>query len=199
MVYLNKIYTKTGDGGETSLGNGERVPKTDLRIAAYGAVDELNSLLGICATCELSETFQTRITVIQNDLFDLGADLCVPESKSPSDPDAPPPLRVTASQVSRLELWIDESNEQLKPLTSFILPGGSNTAAQLHLARAVCRRSELEVYHLMDRDPINPQVAIYLNRLSDLLFVMARVANANGKNDVLWVPGENRDSDVGTE
>lgn len=192
MVYLNKIYTKTGDEGETSLGNGERVSKTDLRIAAYGAVDELNSLLGVCLTCELPASFTERLTQIQNDLFDLGADLCVPETETPPDSNAHP-LRVTASQVSRLEDWIDELNEELEPLTSFILPGGSVAAAQLHLARAVCRRSELGVYQLMERETINPQVAIYLNRLSDLLFVMARVANGNGKNDVLWVPGQGRD------
>lgn len=192
MVYLNRIYTKTGDSGETGLGNGERVPKTDLRIAAYGAVDELNSCLGVCLTCELTDSFVGILKQIQNDLFDLGADLCVPESETPQDPNTPPPLRMMASQASRLESWIDELNEELEPLTSFILPGGSVAAAQLHLARAVCRRSELGVYRLMNRDAINPQIAIYLNRLSDLLFVMARVANANGQNDVLWIPGQNR-------
>lgn len=196
MVYLNRIYTKTGDRGETSLGNGERVPKTDVRIAAYGTVDELNSVLGICLTCELSESFSVRLKQIQNDLFDLGADLCVPESDTAPDPDAPPPLRVAASQAARLENWIDEWNQELEPLTSFILPGGSVAAAQLHLARTVCRRAELAVYQLMNRDSLNPQIAIYLNRLSDLLFVMARVANANGKNDVLWIPGGNRERDT---
>lgn len=189
MVYLNKIYTKSGDQGQTGLGSGERVPKTDLRIAAYGAVDELNSLLGVCLTCPLPDNVPPMLRTIQNDLFDLGADLCVPETEEPEDSDAPAPLRVTASQVSRLEDWIDEYNERLEPLTSFILPGGSASAAQLHLARAVCRRVELNAYQLMDRDPINPQVAVYLNRLSDFLFVLARVANGNGQEDVLWVPG----------
>ena len=191
MVYLNKIYTKTGDEGQTGLGNGQRVPKTDLRIAAYGAVDELNSLLGVCLTCELPGGFFDFLRSIQHDLFDVGADLCVPESSSETGSD-PPPLRVVADQVSRLEDQIDANNERLEPLTSFILPGGAAAAAYLHLARAVCRRAEIEVYRLMEQDEVNPQVAIYLNRLSDLLFVMARVCNANGTTDVLWVPGSNR-------
>ena len=192
MVYLNRIYTKTGDAGETGLGNGERVPKTDLRIIAYGGVDELNSLLGVCLTSQLPESFPQKLQWIQNDLFDLGADLCVPETEDQDASAAPSPLRVQAAQVERLERWIDELNESLAPLTSFILPGGTEAAAHLHLARAVCRRVEIQVYQLMERDPINPQVAVYLNRLSDLLFVTARVSNANGTQDVLWVPGANR-------
>ncbi len=193
MVYLNKIYTKSGDHGQTGLGNGERVPKTDSRIAAYGAVDELNSLLGICLAGELPAEFSPILKTIQNDLFDLGADLCVPEAEESKDAN-PPVLRVTAEQVSRLEEEIDRFNDRLEPLTSFVLPGGSAAAARLHLARAVCRRVELGVYHLMERDDINPHVAIYLNRLSDLLFVLARVSNEEGRADVLWIPGgKNRD------
>lgn len=189
MVFLNRIYTKTGDTGETSLGDGCRVPKTDLRISAYGGVDELNSILGITIASGLESGVAAHLFRIQNDLFDLGADLCVPESDS-----APkyPPLRVTASQVEQLEHWIDAANEKLEPLKSFILPGGSLAAAHLHHARTVCRRVEIGVLELAARDSINPQVVIYLNRLSDLLFVYARVANQNGRDDVLWVPGANR-------
>lgn len=192
MVYLNRIYTKTGDSGETGLGDGERVPKTDLRIIAYGTVDELNSHLGVSLACQLPDGFGEILQRIQNDLFDVGADLCVPEKSAEEEPESPP-LRVCADQVERLENWIDEQNEPLEPLTSFILPGGSEAAARLHLARAVCRRAEIALYRLMERDEVNPQVAIYLNRLSDLLFVMARVANANGTADILWVPGSNRE------
>jgi cob(I)alamin adenosyltransferase len=191
MVYLNKIYTKSGDQGQTGLGTGVRVPKTDLRIAAYGAVDELNSVLGVLRTCELPESIGSILKVIQNDLFDVGADLCVPESGTSENADSPKPLRVKSSQVSRLEHWIDEYNDDLKPLTSFILPGGTVPAAYLHLARAVCRRVERDVCQLMARDVINRNVMIYLNRLSDLLFVLARVSNDNGQSDVLWVPGGN--------
>lgn len=186
MVYLNRIYTKTGDGGETSLGDGSRVPKTDLRIAAYGGVDELNAVLGLALASGMNPDLGGIIRRIQNDLFDLGADLCVPESDAPSEH---PPLRVTSVQVDQLERWIDLANEQLQPLTSFILPGGSPAAAHLHHARTVCRRVEIGVLELAARDRINPQVVIYLNRLSDLLFVYARVANDNGKSDILWVPG----------
>lgn len=189
MVYLNRIYTKTGDAGETSLGDGRRVPKTDSRIVAYGTVDELNSHLGCVLAQEGAAEFADILTQIQNDLFDLGADLCVPESDPPP---AFTPLRVTADQVSQLEHWIDAANEKLQPLTSFILPGGTAAAAQLHVARTVCRRAEIEVIRLVAIERINPQVVIYLNRLSDLLFVLARCANGNGKQDVLWVPGANR-------
>lgn len=189
MVFLNRIYTKTGDTGETSLGDGCRVPKTDLRISAYGGVDELNSILGITIASGLASDLAAHLFRIQNDLFDLGADLCVPESDSVPQY---PPLRVTAEQVEQLEHWIDAANEQLEPLKSFILPGGSLAAAHLHHARTVCRRVEIGVLELAARDRINPQVIIYLNRLSDLLFVYARVANQNGRDDVLWVPGANR-------
>ena len=189
MVYLNRIYTKTGDTGETSLGNGQRVPKTDARIVAYGTVDELNSSLGCVLAVELPDELREMLTRIQNDLFDVGADLCVPES---DEPPAYPPLRVTAEQVAQLERWIDTANERLQPLTSFILPGGTVAAAQLHMSRTICRRTEIEVLRLVAREQVNSQVVIYLNRLSDLLFVLARCANSNGQNDVLWVPGANR-------
>ena len=189
MVYLNRIYTKTGDAGETSLGDGRRVPKTDVRIIACGAVDELNSNLGRVLATEGSAEFAETLRRIQNDLFDVGADLCVPESNQPP---AYTPLRVTADQVTQLEHWIDAANENLEPLTSFILPGGTIAAAQLHVARTVCRRAEIEVLRLVAVERINPQVVIYLNRLSDLLFVLARRANGNGRQDVLWVPGANR-------
>ncbi|MCA9039049.1 MAG: cob(I)yrinic acid a,c-diamide adenosyltransferase [Planctomycetaceae bacterium] len=189
MVYLNRIYTKSGDQGETSLGNGDRVLKTASRITAYGEVDELNSLLGVVLTNELLLEIRETLTVIQNDLFDVGADLCIPESEEPLEYE---PLRVTASQVERLEAAIDKANERLEPLESFILPGGTPAAAYLHLARAVCRRIEISVLKLHAEESINPQVIIYLNRLSDLLFVYGRLANNDGRDDVLWVPGKNR-------
>ncbi|QDU47422.1 Cob(I)yrinic acid a,c-diamide adenosyltransferase [Symmachiella dynata] len=190
MVFLNRIYTRSGDGGETGLGDGRRVPKTDARIAAYGGVDELNTLLGVtAANVELPAAITPRIATIQNDLFDLGADLCVPETDTPPEH---PPLRVTSEQVARLETWIDESNESLEPLTSFVLPGGSPAAAHLHNARAVCRRVEIGVCHLAAAETINEHSLAYLNRLSDLLFVWARYCNDAGNNDVLWVPGGER-------
>ena len=189
MVYLNRIYTKTGDAGETSLGDGRRVPKTDPRIVAYGTVDELNSHLGVVLAANPTFEYAEWLVRIQNDLFDVGADLCVPESKEPPDYT---PLRVTVEQITQIENWIDTANEKLTPLTSFILPGGSVTAAHLHVARTVCRRCEIEIIRLAAIEPINSQVAIYLNRLSDLLFVLARCANNNGQSDILWVPGANR-------
>ena len=189
MVYLNRIYTKSGDGGETSLGDGTRVPKTHLRIRAYGGVDELNSLLGVVLAAGVPEELGPRLVHIQNDLFDAGADLCVPERPEPPEY---PPLRVTENQVTQLERWIDAANERLSELRSFVLPGGSTAAAYLHLARAVCRRVELGIVELAAHEPVNPQVTIYLNRLSDLLFVWARAANDDGRTDVLWVPGQHR-------
>jgi len=190
MVYLNRIYTRTGDDGTTGLGDGTRVPKSHPRIAAYGGVDELNSVLGVVLTADLPEWISGRLRQIQNDLFDLGADLCVPESAPPPDK---PPLRAAPAQTERLERWIDEANERLQPLTSFILPGGSPAAAQLHHARTVCRRVEIDVVQLGEYEPINPQVQMYLNRLSDLLFVLARVCNEDGTRDILWTPGKFRD------
>ena len=191
MVYLNRIYTKSGDGGHTGLGDGTRVPKTHVRIAAYGGTDELNSVIGVVLTTELPVDVRRQLTLIQNDLFDLGADLCVPETDQPLDYE---PLRVTASQVEQLEHCIDGHNEKLQPLTSFILPGGSPAAAQLHIARTVCRRVEIGVLALSEKEHVNAQVAIYLNRLSDLLFVLAQVCNNHGADNVLWVPGANRSS-----
>lgn len=185
MVFLSRIYTKTGDHGETSLGDGVRVPKTHPRIAAYGSVDELNAVLGV-ARIVAAGAANSRLGVIQNDLFDLGADLCVPES---SDEFAPQRLRVTAEQVLQLEAWLDEDTARLQPLTSFILPGGNPAAAHLHVARTVCRRAEIAVLHLHEHAAVNLQAMIYLNRLSDLLFVMARCANKDGADDVLWRPG----------
>lgn len=193
MVYLNRIYTKSGDTGETGLGDGARVPKTHPRIVAYGCVDELNSSIGVAlALGQLERTMQERLQRVQNDLFDVGADLCVPETDLAPEH---PPLRVQASQIVRLERWIDEHTDRLSPLTSFILPGGATGAALLHLARTICRRSEIEVLRLAATTHVNEQVMIYLNRLSDLLFVMARGANDEGRGDVLWTPGQGRKND----
>ena len=183
MVYLSRIYTKSGDAGDTGLGDGTRVPKDHPRVAAYGEVDELNAVLGLAVLHAPADAELLRS--IQNDLFDVGADLCVPGT----DPAA---LRVTAAQAERLERAIDGVNERLQPLRSFVLPGGSAAAAWLHLARTVCRRAERAVVALGHAEPVNPQAVIYLNRLSDLLFVLARAANADGTADVLWVPGANR-------
>lgn len=207
MVYLNRIYTKTGDDGQTGLGDGSRVPKTHPRIVAYGTVDELNAVLGMSLAQGLPEDIAERLRSIQNDLFDVGADLCVPEAlEDDLDPhdhhhddfdQSEPvskiePLRVQASQAEQLEHWIDAAVEQLTPLTSFILPGGTVAAATLHVARTVCRRAEVEVLQLAEFEDVNPYVNIYLNRLSDLLFVWARLCNDQGRGDVLWIPGANR-------
>lgn len=191
MVYLNRIYTKTGDAGETSLGNGQRISKTDSRIVAYGSVDELNSVLGVVIATGVPEPIAARLRHIQNDLFDLGADLCVPESSAPVPSER---LRVVPAQTSVLEQWIDEATEQLEPLSSFVLPGGTQASAQMHHARTVCRRVEINVLLLAEREAVNRNTLIYLNRLSDLLFVWARLANDAGKNDVLWIPGKSRDA-----
>ncbi len=192
MVYLDRIYTKSGDEGKTSLGNGRRVSKTDLRIVAYGGVDELNSVIGVANATGVPEPLGTRLVHVQNDLFDLGADLCVPESTDPLPAD---PLRMSAAQVATLEGWIDEATAQLDPLKSFVLPGGSLASAHLHQARTVCRRVEIGVLRLAECESINPQAIIYLNRLSDLLFVWARLCNDAGKKDVLWTPGKFRSGD----
>jgi cob(I)alamin adenosyltransferase len=189
MVYLDRIYTKSGDEGKTSLGNGRRVPKTDRRIVAYGGVDELNAVIGVAIAAGILEPVGARLTHVQNDLFDLGADLCVPESPGPIPSE---PLRIVASQVATLEGWIDDATAKLSPLKSFVLPGGTPASAHLHQARTVCRRVEIGVLQLAETEPINPQAAIYLNRLSDLLFVWARLCNDAGKNDVLWTPGKFR-------
>ncbi len=193
MVFLNQIYTKSGDAGQTGLGDGSRVPKTHDRVVAYGTVDELNSVLGLVRTAELSEAVDEWLFRIQNDLFDIGADLCVPEPDDGQQPEHPP-LRVSASQVTWLEGCIDEINEPLEPLTSFVLPGGTTASAWLHLARTVCRRAEISVWTLKESEAVNEQVVCYLNRLSDLLFVLAQHCNDLGKSSVLWVPGANRES-----
>lgn len=189
MVYLDRIYTKSGDAGQTSLGDGTRVPKTAQRIAAYGGVDELNSVIGIAVAAGVPAAIAARLVHVQNDLFDLGADLCVPESSAPASPE---PLRIAAAQVATLEGWIDEATAQLAPLKSFVLPGGTVASAHLHQARTVCRRVEIGVLRLAETEAVNPQAVIYLNRLSDLLFVWSRLCNDAGKKDVLWTPGKFR-------
>ena len=191
MVYLSKIYTRTGDDGTTALGDGTRVPKTDARIEAYGTADELGAVIGLAATHTDDADLLARIRRIQNDLFDLGADLCVPESEAPPEH---PPLRIHASQVKRLETEIDELNENLAPLKSFVLSGGSALGAGLHHARTVARRGERAVLRLAATEQINVEVVHYLNRLSDYLFVMARFANRDGDTEVLWQPGGSRAS-----
>ena len=187
MVYLSRIYTKTGDKGDTALGDGSRVPKHHPRVAAYGSVDELNAVLGLLLAAKPDAAEVDLLRSIQNDLFDVGADLCRPQ---PATEMPRQRLRVQPEQAERLERAIDRLNAGLAPLTSFILPGGCPAAAWCHLARTVCRRAERDVVALAQAEPINPQVIIYLNRLSDLLFVLARVFNNNGQEDVLWLPGK---------
>jgi len=189
MVYLSRIYTKTGDAGETALGDGQRVPKDHPRVTAYGTVDELNALLGLLAAQAGVGEEAELLRGIQNDLFDVGADLCVPVAGQES-PGAR--LRVQPVQVERLEAAIDRINAGLRPLTSFVLPGGRPAAAWCHLARTVCRRAERDVVTLLRTEAVNPQVLVYLNRLSDLLFVLARKCNDGGSADVLWVPGQSQ-------
>lgn len=188
MVYLSRIYTKSGDKGETGLGDGSRVPKDHPRVAAYGTADELNAVLGVLLTQPgLDADTAGLVRMIQNDLFDVGADLCVP----PAADEAPGHcLRVSPEKAARLEGLIDRYNEGLKPLDSFVLPGGQPAAAWCHLARTTCRRAERTVVTLAKSERVNPEVVVYLNRLSDFLFVLARVLNNGGKDDVLWVPGK---------
>jgi len=186
MVQLTRIYTKGGDKGSTSLGSGKRVKKHDLRVSAYGTVDEANAAIGV-ARLHTDGDIDVMLNRIQNDLFDLGADLCQPE-----DPKDYPPLRVVEAQVERLEQEIDRLNGELQPLKSFVLSGGTPAAAYLHLARTIARRAEREITALMEVEPVNPAGLRYINRLSDLLFVMARYVNDKGEADVLWVPGKNR-------
>ncbi len=192
MVVLNKIYTRTGDDGTTALGNGQRVSKHALRVESYGTVDETNAHIGVARLgtrkhAELDE----MLSRIQNDLFDLGADLCVPDTGEKLEYE---PLRMTKAQVERIEGDIDRLNSVLSPLKSFILPGGTVTAAHLHVARTVCRRAERLIVELAghEDEPVSDAALQYVNRLSDFLFVAARHANANGEGDVLWVPGQNR-------
>lgn len=190
MVVLNKIYTRSGDTGETALGNGDRVAKYDARVHAYGTVDETNATVGLARVYAEGE-FDAQLARIQNDLFDLGADLCRPESKSDATAEFPP-LRVNDAQIDRLEAEIDAMNAEISPLRSFVLPGGSALSAQLHLSRTVSRRAERLTVELSSVESVNPAVVKYLNRLSDWFFVASRAANNNGENDVLWVPGANR-------
>lgn len=187
MVVLSRIYTKGGDQGKTSLGDGTRVAKHTARVAAYGTVDEANAALGL-ARLHADAAADAMLARIQNDLFDLGADLCRPGA----DFDDPQVLRIRESQVERLEREIDAMNESLQPLTSFVLPGGSAAAAFLHLARTVTRRAERLVVELAEAEAVNPAALRYLNRLSDHLFVLSRWLNDKGVRDVLWVPGANR-------
>ena len=189
MVYLSRIYTKTGDSGETSLGDGTRVPKDHPRVAAYGSVDELNAAIGLLLAHQPETAEGELLRGIQNDLFDVGADLCLP-----SEPDEAEGkhLRVQASQAARLEEAIDRLNANLAPLRSFVLPGGKPAAAWCHMARTICRRAERDVVTLARTESVNRQVVIYLNRLSDLLFVLARACNQDGKADVLWQPGKSQ-------
>ena len=190
MVVLNKIYTKTGDAGETALGNGSRVAKHALRVSSYGTVDEANATVGL-ARLHASGEMDAHLAMIQNDLFDLGADLCRPDMEK-DDEAGYPVLRMTDAQVARLEGQIDEMTSQVVPLRSFILPGGAALAAHLHLCRTVSRRAERLVVELATMEEVNPVAIRYLNRLSDWCFQAARIANDNGRDDVLWVPGANR-------
>lgn len=187
MVTLTKIYTRGGDKGQTSLGDGRRVAKHDLRVAAYGTVDETNAVIGL-ARLHAEGDADEMLARVQNDLFDLGADLCTPETGRKAEG----ALRIVDQQVERLESEIDAINAALQPLTSFILPGGSPAAAYLHLARTVSRRGERLICELAESEPVNPAAARYINRLSDHLFVLARHLNDRGTSDVLWVPGGNR-------
>ncbi len=190
MVVLNKIYTRTGDKGQTALGNGDRVAKHSARVTAYGTVDELNATVGM-ARLHVAPEMDAQLSAIQNDLFDLGADLCRPDMEKDADAEYPP-LRLAASQVDRLESQIDAMNDVLEPLRSFILPGGSAGAAHLHLCRTVARRAERLSVELSTIEAVNEAAIKYLNRLSDWFFVAARICNDDGKSDVLWVPGANR-------
>jgi len=191
MVNLTRIYTRTGDDGTTSLGDMSRTGKNDPRLKAYADVDEANCAIGLAlASVEFPEDVRTLLVAIQNDLFDVGADLCTPVVESPEHP----PLRVTDPYVARLEQACDEYNSQLEPLRSFVLPGGSVGASQLHVARTVVRRAERSTWAALDtyHGGMNPLTATYLNRLSDLLFILARLANKTAGGDVLWQPGANR-------
>ncbi len=190
MVVLNKIYTKTGDAGETALGNGARVAKHAMRVTAYGTADELNAFVGVARLGAVDET-DKALERIQNDLFDLGADLCRPDMEKDAESEYPP-LRMADAQVQRLESEIDAMNANLEPLRSFILPGGAALAANLHVCRTVARRAERLAVELATMEAVNPAAVKYLNRLSDWFFVAARVANDMGRADVLWVPGANR-------
>lgn len=190
MVTLNKIYTKTGDEGKTSLGNGDRVNKHSLRVDAYGTVDETNATVGLARLHAKDITITTQLSAIQNDLFDLGADLCRPNHEDDAK-STHRPLRINSKQVKRLENEIDSMNNALKTLKSFVLPGGSALASHLHLCRTVSRRAERLTFALSETESVNEIAVKYLNRLSDWFFVASRIANSNGADDILWVPGDN--------
>ena len=190
MIVLNKIYTKKGDDGKTELGNGNRIQKFSTRVEAYGTVDEVNSVIGTVTCLSINTELKTALERIQNDLFDLGADLCLPESENENL--AYEPLRVHKDQVSRLESEIDAMNKSIEPIRSFVLPGGTEIAANFHLCRTICRRAERRVVKLMETEKINLEALIYLNRLSDWFFVAARKSNNNGKGDILWKPANNQ-------
>lgn len=189
MVYLSRIYTKTGDDGTTGLGDGSRRPKDHIRVESYGTVDELNSVIGLMLAQSPDLPERPLFEAISNELFDVGADLCLPATEGEKEGAH---LRINAHQVQNLESAIDRLNAGLDPLKSFVLPGGSIAAAWCHLARTVCRRAERCVVTLAKTEPVNPLIVAYLNRLSDLLFVCCRVFNDNGKRDVLWKPGASR-------
>ena len=197
MVKLNRIYTRSGDDGTTGLADGSRRAKDDLRLDSYGTVDELNSVLGSCVIAanrhegEGAEELSVLLLRVQNDLFDLGADLATPGTGEG--------LRVTPAQVDAIEAAIDRWNADLSPLESFVLPGGSELSCWLHMARTVCRRAERLTVRLGQQEELNDHVIPYLNRLSDLLFVLARVANDSGREDVLWIPGKHRDTGPGPD
>ena len=193
MVKLNRIYTKTGDDGTTALGDGTRLPKDHERIATYGTVDELSSVLGLGVASGIPEPYRSWLLEIQNDLFDVGSDLCVPGEAGDA-------LRIQPVYTERIEHMIDEVNAGLAPLQTFVLPGGSVASAWLHLARTTCRRAERHLFTLMSggvdsAGAVNPETLRYLNRLSDLFFVLARALNDNGATDVLWEPGRRQKSD----
>lgn len=191
MVVLNRIYTRTGDDGTTGLGTGERRKKYDVRVEAYGTVDETNASIGVARLSAAGEdlVIDAMLGRIQNDLFDLGADLCTPDDGTKLEYE---PLRMVASQVERLEQEIDQLNADLQPLKSFVLPGGSATSAALHVSRTVSRRAERLMVELAQQETIGAAALQYINRLSDFLFVAARYANSKGAGDVLWTPGQNR-------
>ena len=184
MVKLNKIYTKTGDKGSTLLGNGKRVGKNSLRVDAYGSVDEANATIGL-SILRTNIKIKKILQIIQNDLFDLGADLCLPDKINIQK------LKITNDRVDYIEEKIDSFNKELSPLNSFVLPGGSEPATYLHIARTITRRAERKIVALSKKERVNPVTIIYLNRLSDLLFVLARYTNNKGKKDILWKPGKN--------
>lgn len=192
MVRLNRIYTRTGDDGTTGLVDGSRLPKHHARMEAIGAIDEANSAIGLAAVALSGDPMADTLVRVQNDLFDLGADLATPLGEGEDFAPSEMVLRMVKSQTAWLESAIDEATAKLEPLTSFILPGGSEAAARLHVARASARRAERSVVAMAAEVPVNPAASAYINRLSDLLFVLARLANDGGRNDVLWVPAGNR-------